>query len=192
MDEQTLLENIRQGDKNAFKHLVDEYQHKVYNTIYGFVHEPEDALDLSQDVFVELYQALPAFRGECGLSTWIYRISVNKALNHLRKRKHTPFSFLFSGNTSNDNKRKLPDPADTAKNPADRLENLELKQQLQSAIDALPDKQRTAFILDKFEDLSYKEIAVVMETSLASVESLLHRAKLNLQKTLLAKVIGNK
>jgi RNA polymerase sigma factor (sigma-70 family) len=185
MEETGLIENIRKGDQDAFRLLVDTYQHKVYNTVVGFVHGSEDAQDLTQDVFVELYQSLPAFRGNCSLSTWIYRISVNKALNHLRKKKHTPFSFLFHKSNDEESKSSLPDPVDTTLNPAANLENQELKQELQRAIDSLPDKQRTAFILDKLEDLPYKEIAEVMQTSISAVESLLHRAKLNLQKQLL-------
>ncbi len=185
MDESLLIQHLRNGDPSAFRSLVDAYQDRVYNTIYGFVHDTDDALDLTQDVFVEFYQSFSKFRGDSSINTWIYRIAVNKALNHLRRKKQTPFSFLFRKPGTEKSTNILADPADSALNPSASLENTELKQQLQQAIDALPEKQRIAFILDKLEDMPYKEIASVMQTSLSAVESLIHRAKLNLQKNLL-------
>jgi len=186
MDEKKLIENIRNGEQQAFRQLYDLYQNKVYNTAFGFVHDTADAQDITQDVFVELYQSLATFRSDSSLNTWIYRIAVNKSLNHLRKKKSSSFFFKIRKSSEDGQKQVIPEIADNNLTPAGNLENLELQQQLQRAIDALPEKQRTAFILDKFEDLPYKEIALVMNTSISSVESLLFRAKQNLQKSLLA------
>lgn len=185
MDEKELIENIRNGGQQYFRQLYDSYQNKVYNTTFGFVHNTEDAQDITQEVFVELYHSLKTFRGDSTLSTWIYRIAVNKSLNHLRKKKNFSFFSGFHKGAKDDQKTVLSELEDPQLNPSDTLENIELQQQLQRAVDALPEKQRTAFILEKFEDLSYKEIAQVMNTSLSSVESLLFRARQNLQKILL-------
>lgn len=185
MDEKELIEEIRKGSQESFRQIYDLYQHKVYNTAFGFVHITEDAQDITQEVFVELYHSLHKFRGESSLGTWIYRVTVNKSLNHLRKKKNKSIFFRPARQSENDQPIMISEPADQQQNPSDALENRELQRQLQQAIDGLPEKQRVAFILDKFEDLPYKEIARVMETSLSSVESLLFRAKLNLQKKLL-------
>jgi RNA polymerase sigma factor (sigma-70 family) len=185
MDEKTLIEEIRKGDKQAFRELVDSYQDKVYNTIYGFVRNSDDSLDLCQDVFVEVFRSFHSFRGDCGLSTWIYRIAVNKAINYTRKKKSS--SFLFSSGSSSvkntvENHTEL---ADSGSHPSEILENRELGDQLQKALSTLPDNQRIAFLLHKTEDLTYAEIAGIMKISLSSVESLIHRARKNLQKKLL-------
>jgi RNA polymerase sigma-70 factor (ECF subfamily) len=185
MDDKELIGPILNGESQAFKTLVDTYQDKVYNTIFSFVHHPDEALDLSQDVFVEVFQSLPSFKGNSSLSTWIYRISVNKSLNYLRKKRHTPFSFLFRKAELKNAELLLTDPADESPDAHEKMENRELELHLRLAIDQLPERQRTAFILDKFEDLSYKQIAEVMQISLSSVESLIHRAKINLRTALL-------
>jgi len=117
------------------------------------------------------------------LSTWIYRITVNRSLNALKKNKRRQFfhhiEFMFSGNNEGNNGN--PDIDNTAGSSLDEEENRRL---LNNAMQALPENQRTAFVLSKYEDLSYKEIAEVMDLSVSSVESLLHRAKMNLQKSL--------
>jgi RNA polymerase sigma-70 factor (family 1) len=185
MDEHKLIDGILDGDNNAFRELVSLYQDKVYNTIINFVRNEDDALDLSQDVFIEIHQSIRHFRKDSSLATWIYRIAVNKALNHLSKKEKG--NFIHQIQNIFDAGRTIPakEPSDGEKHPHDKLENKELSKKLQQAIDSLPKNQRIAFVLHKLEDLPYKEIARIMDISLSSVESLIFRARKSLQDKLL-------
>jgi RNA polymerase sigma-70 factor (family 1) len=185
MDEHKLIEGLLQGDNNAFRELVSLYQDHVYNTIICLVRDKEEALDLSQDVFVEIYQSIPRFRKESSLQTWIYRIAVNKALNYLNKKEKGNFISRIQSIFSPGQEGRINEIKDEEKHPHDKLENEELSRQLQQAVDSLPKNQRIAFILHKMEDLPYKEIARIMDISLSSVESLIFRARKGLQDRLL-------
>jgi RNA polymerase sigma-70 factor (ECF subfamily) len=186
MDEEQLIQTIQTGDERAFKQLVEKYQLLVVNTCKSFVHNMHDAEDISQDVFIEVFNSAHKFRGESKLSTWIYRITVNKSLNFIRDHKKQSL-FQSIGNTLFGTSRSLDLRSNSyADRPDLQAENNERKANLYQAIDALPERQRIAFNLNKFEDLSYREIAEVMQLSVSSVESLMHRAKLNLQKSLYA------
>ena len=171
---------LREGDEAVFKQVFEAYKDRIFNTILYMVQSNDEAEDLTQEVFVEVFLSIENFNAQSKLYTWIYRIATNKALNHLRfkKAKKRFGSLLSIFNLS---------PADEVPDfvhPGILLENKELSQSLHQAIDKLPDKQKTAFILRQLEDLSYAEIAEVMQTSIPSVESLLFRAKQNLQKYL--------
>jgi len=187
MDDQDLIKRITQhNDHSAFSLLVDKYQKLVVNTCRGFVINYTDAEDLAQDVFIELFESLPEFRHESKLSTWIYRIAVNKSLNFVRRKKrerlYNSISSAFGAAESKGSNTLV----GFSTNEADReLNSKELHHELKQAINSLPKTQRIAFILNKYQDLSYKEVAEVMEISVSSVESLLFRAKANLQKLLL-------
>ncbi|WP_321290441.1 RNA polymerase sigma factor [uncultured Sunxiuqinia sp.] len=186
MDEEQLIQAIQTGDERAFKQLVEKYQLLVVNTCKSFVHNMHDAEDISQDVFIEVFNSAYKFRGESKLSTWIYRITVNKSLNFIRDHKKQSL-FQSIGNTLFGTSQSLDVRANSyADRPDFQAENNERKANLYQAIDALPERQRIAFNLSKFEDLSYREVADVMQLSVSSVESLIHRAKLNLQKSLYA------
>ena len=182
-DREFVLE-IRKGNQQAFRMFVEKYQLTVVKTCNGFIHNLEDAEDIAQEVFIEVYKSIHNFREESKLSTWLYRIAVNKSLNHLRKYKlkknleSIESLFMTNKNMINeirDNSNLLPD---------DKIEQSEKAKILHRAIDSLSTNQRISFILNKYEDLSYKEIAEIMNTSLSAVESLIHRAKINLQKKL--------
>jgi len=184
MPDQELIEKIKSGDQNAFRQMVEQYQNLVLNTCLGFVGNRQSAEDLAQDVFIEVYRSIDKFRGDAKLSTWLYRISVNKSLNHIRDhKKHNVVKSLerfFYGE-----KTEVLEVEDYVYGTADApLEQQQHARELHQAINALPDNQKIAFTLHKFEDLSYKDIAEVMDLSLSSVESLIHRAKKNLQKKL--------
>ncbi len=187
MDDHELIEKILQNnDHSAFALLVDKYQKLVVNTCRGFVNSYADAEDLAQDVFIELFVSLPNFRNESKLSTWIYRIAVNKSLNFVRKRKRENIlSSLTSIFSSHENENSAINRAADLSSEADReINKKELHHTLKQAIDSLPKNQKIAFILNKYQDLSYKEVADVMGITLSSVESLLFRAKSNLQELL--------
>ena len=154
----------------------------VYNTSLGIVQNPEDAEDVAQEVFVQVYESVGQFKGDSKVSTWIYRIAVTKSLDHLRKKKRKKrFAFLQSLFGVNEEEvRHEPD----FHHPGVALENKENAAVLFQAIDKLPDNQKVAFTLHKVEGLSYQEVAEVMESTVSSVESLMHRAKGNLKKYL--------
>ena len=183
MDESELINEVKAGKATAFKTLVEQYQDRVINTCYGFVRDKEDARDVAQDVFIEIYQSLENFREEAKLSTWIYRISVTKSLDFLRrknrKKRMGQFKRLFS---IDDIAERLEQPSGS--NPDINAEKMERDRILQQAIDRLPENQKIAITLSKYEGFSNKEISEIMNTSISSVESLIHRAKVNLKKKL--------
>ena len=182
MNEVELIQGLRNGEEVAFKFLVNNYQDRVFNTAIGIVQNAEDAEDVAQEVFIQVFRSVQSFKAESKLSTWIYRITTTRALDHLRSRKSKKrFGFLQRlFGEGNEPIYELPDfhhPGVTL----DRKENAAL---LFKAIDKLPEKQKIAFTLNKLEDLSYVEVSDVMQVSVPAVESLMHRAKQNLRKML--------
>ena len=156
----------------------------VLNTCYRFVLNREDAEDIAQEVFLEAYRSLDSFRQESKFSTWLYRIAVTKSLDHLRKKKRKKrFSSLKRVMGFNDPAEELVLPS-SIETPAEVLSGSERTEILQNALDSLPDNQKTAFLLSKYDGYSNQEIADVMQTTVSAVESLVHRAKKNLQKKL--------
>lgn len=185
MTDRELVQGIIDSDQAAFKELVEIHQLFVIRSCYALVHDREDAQDLAQEVFIEVMRSANTFRGTAKLSSWIYRIAVNKSLNHLKKnkRRNTFSLFSFQGTGGKMHEEQIADQS-TYNNGDTVMEEQELKEALHTAIDGLPDKQKIAFTLHKYEELPYSEIAEVMKVSLSSVESLIHRAKLNLKKRL--------
>jgi RNA polymerase sigma-70 factor, ECF subfamily len=185
MTDQELITGILRNDKPVIQFLVNKYHKQVITTAYHFVHDMDDAEDLAQDVCLEILQSAGSFRGKSSLSTWIYRLTVNKSLNFIRKNRRkqliSQFESLFHKGTDKEGTAALIEPAMYDNS----YDNNERKKILDDAINSLPENQKTAFILSKYEELSYKEITEVMNLSLASVESLLQRAKQNLQKKLI-------
>jgi RNA polymerase sigma-70 factor (ECF subfamily) len=183
MTDQELIEGLAQQDRTALHTLVSKYQRKVIKTAFYFLQNMEDAEELSQDIFLDVIDSSGRFRKDAALSTWIYRITVNRSLNLLKKnRRKRIFHSLedFFVKKTNDI-----DPTNyvTVETTSPMEEN-ERREILNKAIQSLPENQKIAFILCKYEELSYKEIAEIMNISLSSIESLIHRAKLNLQKRL--------
>ena len=179
--EQNLIEELIKGKDWAFKALVDNYQQKVYNTCLGFIKNPEDADDLTQEVFIEVFCSIIKFRMESKLSTWIYRIAVTKSLESLRARKRKKrFAIFRSLFDSDKSVMEIPD----FNHPGIIAENSERSKIIFQAMDKLPESQNTAYTLHKIEGLSYEEIASIMKKTVSSVESIMHRAKSNLQKYL--------
>jgi RNA polymerase sigma-70 factor, ECF subfamily len=191
MTDKELIEDIiHNNSQRAFEDLVNRYQKMVLKTCLGFVSNHSDAEDLAQEVFIEVFESLQGFRNESKISTWIYRIAVNKSLNQVRKQKRERmFRSIESFFTSKEEKSEKIELVDIKGDMADtEIIRRENKQMLKNAISKLPENQRIAFVLSKYQDLSYKEIAEVMNVTLSSVESLLFRAKSNLQKHLLDEI----
>ena len=184
MSESDIIQKLQQGNEQAFKEMVGNYQKMVVNTCFGLVHNIEDAEDIAQEVFIEVFRSVHKFRADSKLATWLYRISVNRSLNYIRDNKSKKWfqsfedsvqsKFALHENMANRNSDQ----------PEYELENKQRAILLHETIDSLPENQKIAFTLSKYEDLSYQEISRVMDISVSSVESLLFRAKKNLQKKL--------
>lgn len=183
MHDLDILGDLRDGRDTAFRTLVERYQGIVLNCAYRFVRDRETAKDLTQEVFMEVYESLASFRGEAALSTWIYRIAVTRSLNHLKAMKRKKrFAFLTS--LIGESQDAAQATADAADDPAAILENRERARILHDALEMLPETQRVAFTLSKVDGMSYQEIALVMNVSLSAVESLIHRARVRLRSLL--------
>jgi len=182
LGDNNIISGLKKGDESSFQLLIELYQDKVYNTCLGFVRNESDADDLTQEVFIEVFLKINTFRGDASISTWLYRIAVNKSLEFIRKQKRKKrFGFLKSLFENED----MPDTSLKNNNhPGIQLEMKELAEILFEALDKLPVNQKTAFTLHKIEGLSYKEISKVMGKSNSSIESILHRAKVGLRKLL--------
>jgi RNA polymerase sigma-70 factor (ECF subfamily) len=182
LNEIELIQGLRNGDEAAFKYLVDNYKDRVFNTAIGIVQNAEDAEDVAQEVFIQVYRSIHNFKGESKLSTWLYRIATTRSLDLLRSRKSKKrFGFiqrLFGD--GNEPLFEIPD----FNHPGVALDQKENAAKLFKAIDQLPENQKIAFTLHKLEDLSYQEISKIMQISIAAVESVMHRAKQNLRKIL--------
>ncbi|RYF75153.1 MAG: RNA polymerase sigma factor [Cytophagaceae bacterium] len=188
MDVPELISGLQRGNPGAFRQLVETYQQRVYNTVLAIVRQPEDAEDVAQEVFIQVVESIQSFGGDGKLTAWIYRIATTKALEAYRK-KHARKRFAFLTSLfSSDEEAGLDDrlhPVDFV-HPGVKLEQQERSTVLFAAIARLPDQQKIAFTLHQIEGLSYQEITDVMQVSLSSVESLMHRAKVNLRKWLRA------
>jgi RNA polymerase sigma-70 factor (ECF subfamily) len=185
MTDQELLQGIIDRDKTAVQYLVRRFHKQVIKTAYYFVHDMKDAEDLAQDVCIEILESARNFRGNASLNTWIYRITVNKSLNFIRKNKRTMGFSRIDTDSGRHNGSEQGLPAEPVFHDT-KVEDDERRHLLEQSILSLPENQRTAFVLHKYDELPYKEIAEIMNTSLSSVESLIHRAKLGLQKRLMS------
>lgn len=185
MTDQELIERTAAKDHGAFKTLVDRYQAMVINTCYGLVGNRQDAEDVAQEVFFQVYKSANKFRHEAKLSTWLHRIAINRSLNFIRDNKWSRRLRNLGALLGDEAEPVAQMPAPDSSRPDVTLETKERDARLQKAIDSLPAKQRAAFVLHKYEGLSYQEVAKIMRRSLSSVESLIHRAKSNLQRELI-------
>jgi RNA polymerase sigma-70 factor, ECF subfamily len=182
LNERELIALLKKKDREAFKIMVDTWQDMVYNTAIGLLQNAEDAEDTAQEVFMQVYESISSFKEESKFSTWLYRITVSKCLDHIRKKKRKKrFAFIQSLYGKNDG--QMIEPPDFF-HPGVKMENKENAAVLFKAVNELPAHQKTAFILNKTENLSYREIAEIMESSESAVDALLQRAKKNLQKNL--------
>ena len=184
MTENEFIEGLRNHNANAYGKLIDDFQQKVFATCISFVPNKDDAEDIAQEVFVEVFKSINKFNGHSKLSTWVYRIATNKCLEFIRKRNTKKrFAFLQS---ITDNEI----PMDKTKYFTEMnhhgvlFENKERSETLFKAINQLPEAQKVVFTLSKVDGMSYQEVCDITEKSLSSVESLMFRAKKNLQDTL--------
>ncbi|WP_452223367.1 RNA polymerase sigma factor [Lacinutrix chionoecetis] len=181
MTETEFIEQLKKQTRASYSKLLDDFQHKVFGSCLSFVPNREDAEDITQEVFVEVFNSIHKFKGNSKLSTWIYRITTNKCLEFIRKRNAKKrFAFLqsLSGNDYNLDKASY---FTEINHPGLVLEQKETSDTLFLAINKLPEAQRLVFTLNKIDDKSYKEISEITDKSISAIESLLFRAKKNLQ-----------
>ena len=183
MEELELIKRLRGGDNEAFRCIINAYQKMVINCAYKFLRDEESARDLTQEVFAEVYESINYFRAESKLSTWIYRITVTKAINQVklinRKKQYAALVSFFA-----DDSVMQKAQASENHNPEFEIERQDKAEILNSALAKLPENQRVAFTLCKVSELSYSEIAEIMNTSVSAIESLIHRAKTRLREKL--------
>lgn len=173
--DQLLVERVQQGDRAAFDALVLKYQHKIVKLISRYVRDQADAFDIAQEAFIKAYRALPNFRGDSAFYTWLYRIAINTAKNHLVAERRRPV----------DQDVDLQDPEQF--DIQARLKHLdtpegmtlteEIRETVEEAISGLPEDLRTAIILRELEGMTYEEIAEAMDCPVGTVRSRIFRAR---------------
>lgn len=175
-----LLAKFKKGDQQAFELLVRKYKTTVFNTIYSIMGNAQEADDIAQEVFLKVYTKADSFKGESSFSTWLYRITVNRCVDELRRRKNKIISCETEFNQ--EEKLKLKDVLASRENDiTEKLRQKELQDIIQKAVNSLPEKYRIILTLKEIEGLSYKEISQVMKISLAKVKIWLFRARQKLK-----------
>ncbi len=189
VSEQVLIQRASKGDASAFETLVTTYEKGVYSLAFRLVSDREDAMDITQDVFLKAYQALPRFRGDSRFSTWIYRVCVNASLDHLRRRQRVvsysldePLPFKESSVT-----REVGDDGESVQ---DSVETKFLGQAVLSTLKDLDTAHRVIILLSDVQGYSYQEIADILGLSMGTVKSRLHRARNMVRKLLPAEQFG--
>lgn len=189
MEEKNLIKNLKEGDENAFKFLVENYKGFVFNTTLPIIQNSEEADDISQEVFIQIYKSINGFKGNSSLSTWIYRITISKCFEHLRfKKRKKRFTQIINLFREDGTVIDIPQ----FEHPGVQLEKKEDAKLLFEAIESLNYEQKTAYTLKNIQGLSYNKISKVMDKSTSSIESLIFRAKKNLKKYLEKKLKDKK
>ncbi len=176
-DEAELISRCQKGDEEAFKEIFDRYHKTVYRVAYGVLRQREDVLEIVQEVFIKLFRSIKNFKGESKFSTYLYRMAVNTAIDHLRKTGKPLLSSL-------DGDEGIQLPEDGEKRPDRIFLYRELEEKVNEALGSIPEEQRTAIILREVEGLSYQEIADTMECSIGTVMSRLHYGRKRMQELL--------
>ena len=180
--DQQLVERVLDGDKNAFDLLVLRYQNRVATMIARIIRDPKEAEDVCQEAFIKAYKALPLFRGDSAFYTWLYRIAINTAKNHVVSRgRRPPVSDL---ELSDVDRGALAPALKEIETPESSLEMENLKKVIETAIEALPADLKTAFTLREFSGLSYEDITEIMNCPVGTVRSRIFRARESIDKAI--------
>lgn len=179
MDEKKLISLAQKGDQSAFEQLLDRYQKPVYHQALRLLNNPEDAADVTQEVFLKVWRNLPSFRGESGFSTWLYRLTDNAAIDLLRREKKR------RGDSSLDDEENTSVlPADPAPTPQQAIEKQELHQAVADGLAQLSEEHRRILVMREINGLSYEEIGNILGLTTGTVKSRLARARISLAKIL--------
>ena len=179
-----LMKRVGSGDKTAFKELVQRNQRVITGIIYRYTGNHHDAEDLAQDIFLKVYKAAPRYVPRAQFKTWLYKVVAHHCFNYFRSQKRRSFITSYNQSFPEEDNPPLHYAEAQKEQPENVMQQQELRTALTAALSELPDRQRMALILHRFEDLSYKEIANVLGCSLSAVESLLFRAMGSLKKKL--------
>lgn len=173
--DEDLVRRVQQGDKSAFDLLVIKYQHKIIQLVNGYIKDCSEAQDVAQEVFIKAYRALPEFRGEAAFFTWLYRIAINTAKNHITSkiRRFSSHHIDIQDAEHIENAQQLKG----LETPERHLLNQEIVDTIHATIDSFSDEMRTAILLREFEGMSYEEIAVAMDCPVGTVRSRIFRAR---------------
>jgi RNA polymerase sigma factor (sigma-70 family) len=178
-----LIQDLIDGKQNAYLYLLKEYEKKVFNLCLSFIPNNNDAEDIAQEVFIQIFNSISQFKQNSKLSTWIYSIAKNKSLDFIRSQKAKKRDF-FKLNIFSDQTEKFDNYFVEFNHGGVQLEEKQNAEVLFKAINLLPENQKTAFTLHKIDQLSYEEVAKIMNCTISSVESFMFRAKGNLKKIL--------
>lgn len=179
MTEQELVRAAAGGDTEAFERLVETYENKIYTLALRMSGSPDDAGDIAQEAFLAAWRGLPAFRGEAGFATWLYRLASNAAIDYLRRQRKQ------RGELSLDDEELGLDAVDAGPGPQDAAEGEEVRSAVAAGLGALSEGHRQVLVLRELQGLSYEEIAAVLAVDLGTVKSRISRARSALRKILL-------
>lgn len=183
MGEKDLIELLIKKDPKAYHRLMELYAGMVYNTSLSIIQNVPDAEDITQEVFLEVFQSIHRFEQKSSLKTWIYRITITRSLDEVKKKRSLKRGGLFTRVFHPQKEGAMPDIPHFY-HPGIELEQKENAAILFMAIDQLPPNQKTAFVLHKIEHQTHQEISEIMQISVSSVESLIFRARQSLKKLL--------
>jgi RNA polymerase sigma-70 factor (ECF subfamily) len=177
-----LVSKAKKGDRDAYRQLVERYQKRVFAIVFGMLHSREDAMELSQDVFVKVYRRIAEFEEKSSFYTWVYRIAVNLAIDFRRrewKKVHTEYDDSMADDGLDDGVFQR-----DRRSPEQLTQDKELGAEIQRALDTLPEEQRKVLVMREIEGMAYQEMADVMECSIGTIMSRLFYARKKMQAAL--------
>ncbi|MGO8675023.1 MAG: sigma-70 family RNA polymerase sigma factor [Limisphaerales bacterium] len=179
-----LMLRVKQGEGTAFAALVDKYKRPVLNLVYRMLHDPTEAEDVAQNVFVQVFRSAHRYEVSAKFSTWLFTIARNLALNELRRRSRHPSESMDATRPEQDDQPLQQFEDKKAVPPPENLLHGELEQKIEQALADLPENQRTAILLCRQDEMSYEEIAKVLGCSVSATKSLIHRGRETLKHKL--------
>ncbi|MBK9030439.1 MAG: sigma-70 family RNA polymerase sigma factor [Myxococcales bacterium] len=183
-DDRLLVERAQRGDRDAFRALFERYHRRAYALAFGVVRNQDDALDVVQDAFIKAHRHLDKFEGQASFYTWLYRIVMNLAIDHIRKHKrHQPVDFTDAAVEGAISEDALL-PKIIGGNPGRALMDREIRERISEALDGLSDNHRAVLVMRELEGLSYEEMAATMQCSKGTIMSRLFHARKNMQRQL--------
>lgn len=189
-EERNLVKRLQNGDQAAFRALFDRYHRRVFAVAIGVVKNPEDANDVVQDAFIKVHKHIGNFQGNSSFYTWLYRIVMNLAIDHLRKRRNvTDFDERIKRDEAADDGTLLPRIMDAS--PGKNVQRAELTQHIQEALDQLPEYHRAVIVLREIDGMSYEEMAQALDVPKGTIMSRLFHARKKMQEMLAGYVDGD-
>jgi RNA polymerase sigma-70 factor (ECF subfamily) len=188
--ESAVIAELKAGSEEAYSWLIGEFHQPIYGLIYRIINDPADAADTTQDVFLKVFRGMKHFHGESSLKTWIYRIALHEAANRRRwwfrhKAQETPIDPISTGDCEFTGEERLVDPGES---PFEKFAHTEVRAAVEQALQQVPEPYRTSLILRDIEEMSYEQIAEVLQISLGTVKSRITRGRDALRKHLAAYV----